>query len=168
MTLSRRAGAPLRADILIEAGAWPGRAKLRRLVDDALAAACSAVRPELTPEAEVGVVFTDDAHVRHLNRRFRGKDAATNVLSFPVPRTGTGTLGPLLGDIVLAAETIKTEAEAESVILEAHLTLLIVHGFLHLVGYDHDADAEAAVMESLETAILAGLGIADPYAGPGE
>jgi len=159
---------PLRADILIEAGAWPGKAKLRRLVDGALAAACSAVRPVLATDAEISLVFTDDAHVRGLNRRFRGKDAATNVLSFPAVPASAGGLGPLLGDIVLAAETVRAEAEAEGEALEAHLTHLIVHGFLHLVGYGHDTAAKAAVMEGVETAILAGLGIADPYAGPGE
>ena len=102
--------------------------------------------------------------MRRLNRDYRGKDKPTNVLSFPRRRLLAGRLGPLLGDIVLAAETVAREAEDEGLALDDHLTHLIVHGFLHLLGYDHEDEAEAAVMEGLETAILGGLGIADPYA----
>lgn len=153
------------ADIRIEAGEWPGRMKLRRIVDAALSAAVSAAAPDLAPGCEVGLVFTDDAGVRKLNRRYRKKDKPTNVLSFPAPSKG-GRLGPLLGDIVLAAETMAREAERDGLAPEAHLTHLIVHGFLHLLGYDHRNDHEAAVMEGLETAIMAGLGIADPYSAP--
>lgn len=151
------------ADLLIEAGDWPGQGKLRRLVDRAIAATLAAARPALTGDAEVSLVFTDDAHIRLLNRRYRGNDAATNVLSFPAARTGA-LFGPLLGDVVLAAETVAAEATAAGLAPEAHLTHLLIHGFLHLLGYDHGDDREAAVMEGLETAILATLGIADPHA----
>jgi probable rRNA maturation factor len=85
-------------------------------------------------------------------------------LSFPAPGQEKGGFGPLLGDIVLARETIDKEAELAGLTPAAHLTHLIVHGFLHLLGYDHLHDADAAIMEGLETAVLAGLGIADPYA----
>ena len=115
-------------------------------------------------EAEVSLVFTDDASIRLLNRQYRGKDKPTNVLSFPTPQLVRGRFGPLLGDIVLARETVAAESEADGLTFADHLTHLIVHGFLHLVGYDHEAAGEAAEMEGLETSILHGLGIADPYA----
>lgn len=154
----------LRPDVLIEAGAWPPAARLRALVDRVLAAAVGALRPALAPDAELSVVFTDDVHVRSLNRRHRSKDSATNVLSFPGARADPRLIGPLVGDIVVAAETIAAEAAADGLAFEDRLTHLLVHGFLHLLGYDHGSDGEAAVMEGLETAILARLGIADPYA----
>ncbi len=153
------------ADILIEAGTWPGKPRLARMVDAALDAALAAARPPLAAGAEVGIVFTDDAHVRALNRTYRGKDKPTNVLSFPAAPVEKGRFGPPLGDIVLAGETVAAEAAREGLALEAHATHLIVHGFLHLLGYDHVRDDDAAIMESLETSILSRLGIADPYSG---
>jgi probable rRNA maturation factor len=147
----------------VEAGAWPPAAELRRIARNAFSATVDASGLAIVPGTEVSVVFTDDAHVRALNKQYRGKNAATNVLSFPAPALVEGALGPMLGDIVLASETVVNEARAGGLTLDAHLTHLLVHGFLHLVGYDHEADAEAAVMEGLETAILARLGIADPY-----
>jgi len=152
-------------DILVEAGAWPSKAWLRALTERSLAAAIAAARPRMTPATEISLVFTDDDHIRDLNREYRGKDKATNVLSFPAPPARRGTFGPPLGDIVFAAETIAREAEAEALSLDDHLAHLIVHGFLHLLDYDHEDNREAAVMEKLETAILAGLGVADPYVG---
>jgi probable rRNA maturation factor len=120
---------------------------------------------EFTPDDEVSLVFTDDAHIRQLNRAFRGKDKATNVLSFPAaPTTGRNRFGPILGDIVLAEQTIDREAADQGLSLDHHLIHLIIHGFLHLIGHDHETDGEATVMERLETAILGRLGIADPYA----
>ena len=112
---------------------------------------------------EVSVLFTDDGRMAALNRDYRGQDKSTNVLSFP----GGGdreTTPVLLGDIVLAYETIEMEAGASCITLADHTSHLLVHGFLHLIGYDHQTDTEAAEMEALETSILAGLGIADPYA----
>lgn len=157
---------PIAVDVVVEAGDWPAAAELRRLAESAVARSLAAAA-ELAPAAEVCVVFTDDDRIRALNRRYRGRDAATNVLSFPAPPPVPGKLGPLLGDIVLARDTIVDEAAAAGLTIADHLTHLIVHGFLHLLGYHHDTDADAAVMEPLETAILAGLGIADPYAGNG-
>ena len=150
-------------DILVEAGDWPPEEKLHDLVSHAIGEAVAAAKPPLAPETELSLVFTDDAHVRDLNRRYRKKDTATNVLSFPAARTSPNSFGPLLGDLAFAAETIVRESVAEGLSLDHHLTHLIVHGFLHLLGYDHGNDADAAVMENLETAILAPLGIADPY-----
>ena len=123
--------------------------------------------PHLVPPVEISVRLTDDAEVRGLNRDFRGKDAATNVLSFEgddpsVPRGSGEPL--LLGDIVVALETTGAEASAAGRTIDAHLTHLVVHGVLHLLGFDHEDEPEAVAMEALETQVLAGLGLADPYA----
>jgi probable rRNA maturation factor len=103
-------------------------------------------------------VFTDDDGMRRLNARYRGKDRATNVLSFPQKD------GALLGDVILAAETVKGEAALADKPLEDHMAHLIIHGFLHLLGFDHEEDVEAEKMEQLERLALDRLGIADPYA----
>jgi probable rRNA maturation factor len=155
----------LRIDILVEAGDWPNRRELRQVAARALFAAAAKSGVDIAPESELSLVFTDDAHIRKLNRGFRRKDKATNVLSFPAPPPGGGNrFGPLLGDIVIAKETVAREAADQGLTLDHHLTHLIVHGFLHLIGHDHAIEAEAVVMERLETAILAGIGVADPYA----
>jgi probable rRNA maturation factor len=116
--------------------------------------------------SELSVVFTDDEHVRQLNADYREKDKATNVLSFPGSPPDSKLFGPLLGDIVVARETVVAEAVDLGLAFEDHLTHLMVHGLLHLFGHDHLEDDEAERMESLETEILARLGIADPYAEP--
>jgi len=142
--------------------------------------ACAAALRE-TPHAgldragyavEVAVRLSDDAEVHGLNRQYRGKDQPTNVLSFPMVQPdllealSAGDDGEtLLGDIVLAWQTVATEAAAKALSSETHATHLIVHGMLHLLGYDHGDDVEAAHMEALETTALARLGIGDPYAG---
>jgi probable rRNA maturation factor len=114
--------------------------------------------------SELAIVLTDDSAIRALNRDWRAKDATTNVLSFPAkdPRPARGTTH-LLGDIVIAYETTEREARAEHKPFAHHLAHLAVHGFLHLAGYDHATDDEAAAMEKLETAILARLDVPDPY-----
>jgi probable rRNA maturation factor len=123
------------------------------------------------PLVEVSVRLTDDAEVHTLNRDFRGKDKPTNVLSFPqvqgdllegLANSDDGEI--LLGDIVLARETCALEAEEKGISIVDHATHLIVHGTLHLVGYDHMDDVSAAAMEALEVKALASLGIANPYA----
>ena len=156
------------ADILVEAGDWSPEPELRALVDRALAACLSARLPAIAEDAEVSLVFTDDAHIRALNRQYRGQDRPTNVLSFPAAPLVPGRFGPPLGDIVLARETIAAEAANQGLKFADHLTHLIIHGFLHLLGYDHETESEAIVMEGLETAILGSLEIADPHAGSGE
>ena len=109
---------------------------------------------------EVSVLLTDDAGVRELNRQWRGIDKPTNVLSFPAAATAQHAL---LGDIVIAYETLARESEAQGAPFLHHLTHLTVHGFLHLMGYDHQNDSDAEAMEDLERAILARLKIPDPY-----
>jgi probable rRNA maturation factor len=151
-------------DILVEAGDWPGEAKLEQL-------ALSAVEVTLAElgidgASELSLVFTDDAHIRELNAEWRRKDKPTNVLSFPAfpPEKGRTRLPPMLGDIVLAFETVQREAALEEKPFDHHLSHLLVHGLLHLLGYDHETDGEAQEMEALERRILARLAIGDPYA----
>jgi probable rRNA maturation factor len=126
----------------------------------ALAAAAALV----PSDGELAVVLTDDAAVRALNRDWRGKDEPTNVLSFPARTARADRRAPrLLGDIVIAHETAAREAAAESKPFMHHLAHLAVHGFLHLAGYDHEANEDADAMEGLEIAILARLDVPDPY-----
>jgi probable rRNA maturation factor len=160
------AGGPsVAVDIRIEAGDWPANSRLHRHADRAVTAAVTGARPSIASGAEVSILFTDDVRMRELIRRHRGKAMPTNVLSFPAARRDARLFGPLLGDIVLAMETVRREAAEQGLAFDDHLTHLIVHGFLHLLGHDHVNDGDAAVMEGLETDILASLGIADPYAG---
>ena len=156
--------AGIEIELVVEAGSWPGERDLAALARWAADGVLAAVEPRGATVSELSIVFTDDAHVRTLNHAWRGKDAPTNVLSFPAfPLGSRGTLPPLLGDVVLAAETVAREAAAENKPLAHHITHLIVHGILHLIGYDHETDAEAEEMEELERLILAGLDIPDPY-----
>lgn len=114
-------------------------------------------------QAELSLVLADDATVRELNARWRGKDAPTNVLAFASDEPPVAGKPVLLGDVVLAFETVRAEAKAQGKSLADHLRHLVIHGVLHLVGYDHIAAAPARRMEALETRILASLGVADPY-----
>jgi probable rRNA maturation factor len=151
-------------DIAVEAEAWGEEARWRPLAERV--AAAIAARPELIvpDEAELSLVLTDDVRIRELNRDWRGFDKPTNVLSFPAADDDDDDPGPLLGDVVVAHETTAREAAEEGKSFEDHVAHLLVHGLLHLFGFDHETDAEAEEMEALETEILAGLGIADPYA----
>jgi len=149
-------------DLVTEAGGWDGLPDAEALAQRA-AEAAAAVADGAEEDLEVSVMLTDDESIRTLNRQWRGKDKPTNVLSFPAPEQ-PGLEGPRhLGDIALAYETLVREAEEESKPLADHFAHLVVHGVLHLLGYDHETDEEADVMEALEVKALAGLGIADPY-----
>ncbi len=120
------------------------------------------------PPSEISVVLSDDEHIRELNKHHRGIDKPTNVLSFPAVRMKTPAGAPrILGDVVLAFETVEREAKEEAKSIENHLAHLVVHGVLHLLGYDHEDDDEAETMEARERQILAKLGIPDPYAERG-
>ncbi|WP_040638312.1 rRNA maturation RNase YbeY [Microvirga lotononidis] len=147
---------------MIEAGDWDRLEDAEALAQKAAEAALS-VTYEADGAFEASVMLTDDAQIRELNRTWRGKDKPTNVLSFPAPEQ-PGANGPRhLGDIALAYETLVRESEEESKELSHHFAHLIVHGVLHLLGYDHEVESEAEIMEGLEVKALATLGIADPY-----
>lgn len=145
-------------DIEIEDEAWVAAAPQAQ--DLVQAAAAAALRHAEFDGDAVTILLTDDESVRDLNARFRGKDYATNVLSFPAPENPEGHLG----DIALAFGVCAREASEQGKPLGHHLQHLVAHGVLHLLGYDHETDAEAEHMEGLERVILAGLGVPDPYA----
>ncbi len=145
-------------DIEIEDEAWVAAAPQAQ--DLVQAAAAAALRRAESDGDAVTILLTDDDSVRDLNARFRGKDYATNVLSFPAPQNPEGHLG----DIALAFGVCAREAAEQGKPLAHHLQHLVAHGVLHLLGYDHETDAEAEHMEGLERVILAGLGVPDPYA----
>ena len=148
-------------DITIETGPWQAQDD-EAIVTRAIETAAGMSRHDVAG-AELSVVLTDDASIRAINAQWRRKDEATNVLSFPAPPAMPGA-PRLLGDIVIAHETTAREAKAEGKPFADHLGHLAVHGFLHLLGYDHESDADAEVMERLEREILAKLGVPDPYA----
>ena len=142
-------------EIEVEAEAWAGALPpVEAVVERAAQAALGTI------VGDVVVLLTDDEAVRELNARFRDKDRPTNVLSFPAPESAA----PHLGDIVLAYGVCATEAEAQGKTLADHLSHLVVHGVLHLLGRDHEDDGEAEEMEAEEREILAQIGVADPYA----
>lgn len=146
-------------DVTVEA---PWEPAAETAVREAIATAAAALP---AASGEVSVVLTDDARIRKLNRDWRKVDKPTNVLSFPAlarPGPGGAPAG-LIGDIVIAYETTAREAAAEGKTFAHHLAHLAVHGFLHLLGYDHETDSEAEEMERLETRILARLDVPDPY-----
>lgn len=145
-------------DLLVESGLWRQPGKIKNLLRRAIGQAAATLS---TKGVEIAIVLTDDSAIRLLNRQWRGIDAATNVLSFASenPRGH----GPFIGDIVLAQQTIARESNAERKPFAHHLAHLAVHGFLHLVGYDHQNEKDAAVMERLERRILRRLAIPDPY-----
>ena len=151
-------------DIALEAAAWGTEASRRGLIETVVAAVAAREELIVPAEAELSLVLTDDAHIRTLNRDWRGFDKPTNVLSFPAADADDEDPGPLLGDVVVAYETTAREAEEEGRRFDDHFAHLLVHGLLHLFGFDHEDDDEAEEMEALETEILAGLGIADPHA----
>jgi len=151
-------------DIAIEGGGWPEETLLRELSAQAVEAVLEILGMD-GGSSELSLLFTGDEGVRELNARWRGKDKPTNVLSFPAFPVHPGdALPPMLGDIALAFETVAREAVDEEKPFENHLRHLIVHGVLHLLGYDHETDDEAELMEGLERRALVALAIPDPYA----
>jgi probable rRNA maturation factor len=159
--------ARLSVDIVVQSGDWPDSRQLETLAS----AVARAVADELAlPKIpyEVALALSSDSAVQALNRDFRSFDKPTNVLSFPAPTgdaaTSCADQAAFLGDIILAAETLRREAAERAVPLHDHFAHLLAHGILHLFGYDHEADAPATEMEALERRILGRLGIPDPYA----
>jgi probable rRNA maturation factor len=144
----------------VESEGWPEG--LEALADQAVFEALAQSGAKVTGVAELSIMLVDDAEQQRLNREWRGIDQPTNVLSFPQIEP-FGPVAGLLGDIVLARETLEREAAELETPFAHHFTHLVVHGFLHILGYDHVEDAEAAEMEGLETRILATLGVPDPY-----
>ncbi len=135
------------------------------LAGTAARGALDSVAPAGDAPLVLGVILTDDAEQRRLNRSYRGIDAPTNVLSFALGDSAPAPSGApvLLGDVVLAFETVAREAAEQRKQLADHLRHLVVHGVLHLLGYDHENDTEAAIMEAREVEILQRLGVPDPY-----
>jgi probable rRNA maturation factor len=163
---SRRAPAPS-IDIQVQSPLWDAQPLAAQTVRDAIAAAAAALA---TPDGEVSIVLTDDASIQKLNRDWRGIDRPTNVLSFPAAKLAAQGPLLLLGDVIVAYETLTSEAAGEATPFLHHLAHIVVHGYLHLLGYDHQTDSEAGAMEKLERDILSRLRIADPYRGyaPGD
>ncbi|NEW91684.1 rRNA maturation RNase YbeY [Rhodopseudomonas sp. BR0M22] len=153
-------------EVVIEADCWQAEAAAEAIVLRAIEMAAEVIDAD-TGAAELAVMLTDDDHIQKLNASFRGKDKPTNVLSFPAAQPDVqGDGAPrMLGDIAIAYQTVRREADDEDKPFDHHLSHLAVHGFLHLVGYDHETDQEADEMEDAERLILARLGIPDPYAG---
>jgi probable rRNA maturation factor len=158
---ARKARTALKIDMLVESELWKKTDDVRPTVRRAVTEAAAMLS---TSGSELAIVLTDDSAIRLLNRAWRGVDAATNVLSFPTKRTGGKP--PLIGDIVLAYETIAGEARAERKPFVHHVAHLAVHGFLHLLGYDHVRSKDAEAMERVERDILRRLAIPDPYRHP--
>ncbi len=153
-------------DVVIESEEWDTHPGLDALIETSIRAALAGAAVTTLPGAEIAVLLTDDEGIAALNGRWRGKPAPTNVLSWPAVAPALLSLSPMIGDIALAYETVAREAAAEGKTFADHVAHLAVHGALHLAGHDHEIPADAEIMEGLERRILAGLGIADPYASP--
>jgi probable rRNA maturation factor len=159
-------GPPL-TDVLVVADCWQSEPDAEAIIHRAITTAAE-IADAGVGDAELAVMLTDDAGLRTLNNNWRGQDKPTNVLSFPALQP-TGAGGPddaprMLGDIAIAYQITRAEADDEQKPFAHHLSHLAIHGFLHLIGHDHEKDDDAEAMEALESEILARLGIADPYA----
>jgi len=148
-------------DITVESDGWGAYPSAEDWARAAISASLPLADVAIPDEAELSILLCDDARIQELNRDFRGQDKPTNVLSFPGPAGGPGPRA--LGDIAIALETVEREAGAERKTVHDHFSHLVAHGLLHILGYDHETDAEAEVMEALERRILNAMGIADPY-----
>jgi probable rRNA maturation factor len=156
--MSRASRSAIKLDVLVQSGLWEKPRSVKSLLRRAVREAAAALS---TRKAELAIVLTNDSAVRLLNRQWRGIDKPTNVLSFPAE--GPSGEPPLIGDIVLGYETIAQEARDTGKPFAHHVAHLAVHGFLHLLGYDHQRDKDADVMEQTERRILRRLAIPDPY-----
>jgi probable rRNA maturation factor len=154
----------LSIDVVKSSPLWRALPGVENLARRAIEASREASGAQILDGAEVSVRLANDAQIRALNAQWRGVDNPTNVLSFPAAPLGKTAVAPMLGDIVVAFETAEREAAQESKTFADHVAHLVVHGFLHLLGFDHQIAFEADRMEALETSILAQLEIADPYA----
>ena len=159
----------VKLEVIVRSALWQKRRTAKAVIKKAISAAAKAAS---TQPAELAIVLSNDSGIQALNRDWRGKDQPTNVLSFPAApvqsarkRSGKSPVpSPYIGDIVIAYQTTAREAVAEGKPFDHHLAHLAVHGFLHLLGYDHETDRDAEKMERLERRILGRLAIPDPYA----
>ena len=154
-----------RIDFIETERGWRRALPARDLAREAVAVAAAEAGVELRRGAELSLHLVGDAEIQALNATWRGKDAPTNVLSFPVVKASALGDARLLGDVFVSLPTLKREAEAEGKALADHYRHLVIHGFLHLVGFDHETESEAEAMEEVERRALAKLGVSDPYAG---
>lgn len=151
-------------EVLVTADCWRHESSAETTIHRAIETAAAMIDTD-TADAELAIMLTDDAGIRTLNKNWRGIDKPTNVLSFPALQSerSDDEAPRMLGDIAIAYETTRNEADTEHKPFDHHLSHLAVHGFLHLVGYDHENDDDAGIMEGLERDILAQLGIPNPY-----
>ncbi|WP_455477160.1 rRNA maturation RNase YbeY [Bartonella sp. B41] len=151
-------------DITIESLGWNSKKTLHDITEKVLTTTMRHLSLE-NVVSEISLLFTDDKRMAQINSQWRNKNKPTNVLSFPACSIKSGQRpGPILGDIIIARETVFLEAKKEGKTFQDHLTHMIVHGVLHLLGYNHEIDDEAYQMENLEKEILKKLSIKDPYA----
>lgn len=149
--------ARLEVDIVVGPEQWRGH-------EDILSRALAEAAEHENVDGVVSVLLGDDATIAGMNKEFRGKEGPTNVLSFPPAQVDPPGPARFLGDIALAAETIVEEAQNQGKSFDRHAAHLVVHGFLHLLGYDHENEADASRMEARETEIMRSIGVDDPYA----
>lgn len=156
---------PVKLELVVKSALWQKRRTAKSVIKKAILAAAKAAS---TAPAELAIVLGNDSGIQALNRDWRGKDQPTNVLSFPAAPAVAGSKAPVpspyIGDIVIAYQTTAREAVAEGKPFDHHLAHLAVHGFLHLLGYDHENNRDAETMENLERRILRRLAVPDPYA----
>lgn len=158
------AAPPVALETVRDSDLWDALPQAEAIVASAVSAAFAEAGLKALPDAELAVTLADDARVTELNGEWRDKPKPTNVLTFPAVEPDETADAPMLGDVILAFETVEREAREEGKSLSDHVSHLVVHGVLHLFGFDHLDDDEAEEMEALETRALARLGIADPYA----
>ncbi len=159
MSAARKAAAAPAVEIDVQSPLWEAQPEAERTVRAAIAAAAT----HSTSGGEVSILLTDDSAVRVLNKEWRGIDKPTNVLSFPAPENLAKGAAGILGDIVIAYETLVRECADEDRDFLHHLAHLTIHGYLHLVGYDHQNDAQATEMETLESRIMTRMDLPDPW-----
>ncbi len=150
-------------DVVAQSPLWSGEPDSEEVARRAALAALAETGRTYSRGAEIAIVLADDARLQELNNIWRGKDRPTNVLSFPGAEGAEIATTDILGDVVIAYETVAREAQSEGKTFAAHFAHLVVHGTLHLFGFDHEDDGEAETMENAERAALARLGIDDPY-----
>lgn len=155
---------PVALEIGRDSDLWNALPEAEAVASAAVRAAFAEAALQALPEAELALTLADDERVRALNAEWRGQDKPTNVLTFPAVEPGETADAAMLGDVILAFESVSREAAEQDKSLADHFAHLVVHGVLHLFGHDHLEESEAEAMEAIETRALARIGVADPYA----